>query len=345
VKDVRVVRRGAVSVRVAPAPVLLGALAWLLAGAVALHGVAVGDYPISPADVVATLAGGGTPITYDVVVRNRLPRTLVALLVGAALGLSGTVFQRLARNPLVSPDVIGINAGASAGAVVMIVVVGAGAVAIIAGALTGAAVAAALVHAVAYRGGFSGYRLVLVGIGVGAFMSAAASYLLTRSDRNEAFRAAVWLVGSLAGRSWPDVLAVGAALAVCAPAVLLLARQLQLLELGDELARGLGGRVGLARTALLAAAVGLAALATAAAGPIAFVALVAPQIVRRLLDARCAGLLPASGVGALVVVAADLAARRLVSPYELPVGVLTAAVGAPVLLFLLVRAGRAGTAG
>ncbi|OZM81430.1 iron chelate uptake ABC transporter family permease subunit [Pseudonocardia sp. MH-G8] len=344
-RSLQVVRRGGLSVRLAPASVLLGALAWILACAVALYGVTVGDYPMPLADVVATLAGDGTLITYDIVVRHRLPRALVAVGVGAALGLSGTVFQRLARNPLVSPDVIGINAGASAGAVVMIVVVGAGSVAIVAGALTGAALAAVLVYAVAYRGGFSGYLLVLVGIGVSAFMNAAASYLLTRSDRNEAFRAAVWLVGSVAGRSWPDVLAVAVALAVGGPAVLLLARQLRLLELGDELARGLGGRVGLARPALLAAAVVLAALATAAAGPVAFVALVAPQIVRRVLDARSAGLLPASGVGALVVVAADLAARRLVSPYELPVGVLTAAVGAPVLLYLLVRAGRAGTGG
>jgi iron complex transport system permease protein len=344
VKGVHVVRRGAVSLRVAPASVLLGTVAWLLACATALYGVTVGDYPMPLADVVATLSGDGTLITYDIVVRNRLPRALVAVGVGAALGLSGAVFQRLARNPLVSPDVIGINAGASAGAVIMIVVVGAGSAAVVGGALAGAAAAAALVHTVAHRGGFSGYRLVLVGIGVSAFMNAAASYLLTRSDPNEAFRAAVWLVGSLAGRTWPDVLAVAAALVVGAPAVLLLARQLQLLELGDELARGLGGRVELARPALLAAAVVLAALATAAAGPIAFVALVAPQIVRRLLDARSPGLLPASGVGAFVVVAADLAARRLLSPYELPVGVLTAAVGAPVLLYLLVRAHRAGTA-
>jgi iron complex transport system permease protein len=348
VSSVRVLRRGKVSVRVAPASVLLGTVAWALALGVALYAVTVGDYPMPLSDVLATLAGEGTLVTYDVVVGNRLPRALVGVLVGAALGLSGTVFQRLARNPLVSPDVIGINAGASAGAVIMIVVLGAGSVAIVAGALTGAAAAAVLVYAVAYRGGFSGYRLVLVGIGVTALMNAAASFLLTRSDRNEALRAAIWLVGSVAGRSWPDVLVVAAALVAFAPPVLLLARQLQLLELGDELARGLGGQVDRARPALLVCAVGLAALATAAAGPIAFVALVAPQIVRRVLappDARSAGLLPASGVGAFVVAAADLGARRLFSPYELPVGVLTAAVGAPVLLYLLVRANKIGTGG
>jgi len=178
---------------------------------------------------------------------------------------------------------------------------------------------------------------VLVGIGITALANAAASFLLTRSDRYEALRAATWLVGDVSGRSWPDVLTVAAGLAVGAPPVLLLTRQLRLLELGDELARTLGGRTATARGTLVAAAVGLTALATAAAGPIAFVALVAPQIVRGLLPARCAGLLPASGVGALVVALADLGARRLFSPHELPAGVLTAAVGAPVLLYLLVR--------
>ncbi|HYH28797.1 MAG TPA: iron chelate uptake ABC transporter family permease subunit [Pseudonocardia sp.] len=341
---VRVLRRGGVSLRVPLASALVAAVAWVLALGVALTAVAVGDYPMPLPDVLATLAGDGTLLTYDVVVRHRLPRALVGLLVGAALGLSGTIFQRLARNPLVSPDVIGINAGASAGAVIMIVVVGAGSVAVAAGALTGAAAAAVLVYAVAHRGGFSGYRLVLVGIGVSALLNAAASFLLTRSDRHEALRAATWLVGSVAGRSWPDVLVVAAALAVCAPPALLLARQLQLLELGDDLARGLGARADLARPALLACGVGLAALATAAAGPIAFVALVAPQVVRGMLDVRSAGLLPAAGVGALVVAAADLAARRLFSPYELPAGVLTAAVGAPVLLYLLVRANRSAAA-
>ena len=332
-------RGGGVSLRVEPTSVLVGAAAWTTAVAVALYAVTVGDYPMPLATVLDTLAGRGTPLTYDVVVRNRLPRALVALLVGASLGLAGTVLQRIARNPLVSPDVIGIGAGASAGAVVVIVVAGAGAAAVVAGALTGAVVAAATVYAIAARGG-GAHRLVLVGIGVTALANAAASFLLTRSDRHAAKQAATWLVGDVAGRSWPDVLTVAAGLVLGAPVVLLLTRHLRHLELGDDLARALDGRIGTARTALLAAAVALTALATAAAGPIGFVALVAPQIVRRVLGTRPAGLLPAAGVGALVVAAADLAARRLFSPDELPAGVLTAAVGAPVLLYLLVRVSR-----
>jgi iron complex transport system permease protein len=332
-------RAGRVSLRVEPASVLLGAAAWTAAVAVALYAVAVGDYPMPLPTVLDTLAGHGTPLTYDVVVRNRLPRALVALLVGASLGLAGAVLQRIARNPLVSPDVIGVGAGASAGAVLMIVVVGAAGTAVVAGALAGAVAAAATVYAVAAGGG-GAYRLVLVGIGVTALANAAASFLLTRSDRHAAKQAATWLVGDVAGRSWPDVLTVAAGLALGAPVVLLLTRHLRLLELGDDLARTLDGRIGTARAALVAAAVGLTALATAAAGPIGFVALVAPQIVRRVLGARPAGLLPAAGVGALVVAAADLVARRLFSPDELPAGVLTAAVGAPVLLYLLVRVSR-----
>ncbi|GAA0940769.1 iron chelate uptake ABC transporter family permease subunit [Pseudonocardia zijingensis] len=335
-------RAGRVSVRVEPASVLLGAGVWTAALVVGLAAVAVGDYPLPLPAVLDTLTGHGTLLSYDVVVRNRLPRAVVALLVGASLGLAGTVLQRIARNPLVSPDVIGIASGASAGAVVMIVVVGAGATAVVAGALAGSAVTAATVHAIAARGGFAGHRLVLVGIGVTALANAAASFLLTRSDRYAAKQAATWLVGDLAGRSWPDVLTVATGLALGAPVVLLLTRHLRLPELGEETARTLDGRIGQARAALVATAVGLTALATAAAGPVAFVALVAPQIVRRVLGVRPSGLLPAAGVGALVVAAADLVARRLFSPDELPAGVLTAAVGAPVLLWLLVRANRAG---
>ncbi|WP_219414950.1 FecCD family ABC transporter permease [Pseudonocardia nigra] len=340
-----VVRRGAVSFRVDAAAVVLGSAAWVLALAVGALSLTLGEYPMPLPQVLATLAGDGTLVAYDVVVRNRLPRVLVALLVGAALAISGAIFQRLARNPLVSPDVIGINAGASAGAVVAITVAGAGSGTVVGGALAGAVFAATLVYGLASRHRFSPYRLVLVGIGVTALLSSAASFLLTRSERNVAMQAAIWLVGSVAGRDHSHVAMVGTALTVCVPVVLVAARQLRLLELGDDVARGLAARVEQARAVLIVAAVTLAALATASAGPVGFVALVAPQIVRRLLPMRSVALTATSGVGALVVVAADLLARRLFSPLEVPVGVVTALVGAPVLLYLLVRANRLGAAG
>lgn len=342
---VLVLRRGGFSARVSLRALVVGAAAWAIAVLVAAYAIVVGDYPMPVAGVLDTIAGNGTVISYDVLVRHRIPRAITGILVGAAFGVSGAIFQRIAHNPLVSPDVIGINAGAAAGAVLVILVFGGPAGWVTAGALIGAGVAASLVYGVARRGGFSGYRLVLVGVGVAAILGSASTFLLSRANTNEALRAAAWQVGSLATRTWPDVLTAGIAVGALLPVGLALSRSLRLLELGDDLARTLSPRIEPARAALLAAAVGLAALATAASGPIGFVALVAPQIVRRLLHERSAGLLPSAGTGALVVVSADLVARTAFSPYELPVGVLTALVGAPLLVYLLVRANRIGASG
>ncbi|TCK27315.1 FecCD family ABC transporter permease [Pseudonocardia endophytica] len=340
-----VLRRGPLSTRVSVRGLVLGVVSWATAMATGLVAITIGEYPLPLSTVVSTLAGDGTLITYDIVVTHRLPRALIGVLVGAAFGVAGGVLQRLARNPLVSPDVIGINAGASAGAILMIIGLGASAAWVTGGALAGAAVAALAVYTVAWRGGFSGYRLVLVGIGVAAMLNSAATFLLSRADVNAAYAAAVWLVGSLSGRSWSDVVPVAAGLCVLLPAVLALVRRLQVLELGDDLARSLDPRVRRARAVLLGSAVGLSALATASAGPVGFVALVAPQIVRRVLAERTPGLLASSGIGAFVVVVADLAARTAFAPRELPVGVVTAVVGAPVLIALLVRGNRIGVSG
>lgn len=340
-----VVRRGPVSARFGVRGLVLATATWTAAVAVGMAAITIGEYPLPLATVLDTLAGNGTLITYDIVVTHRLPRSLTGLLVGGAFGVAGCVLQRLARNPLVSPDVIGINAGASAGAVVMIIGWGASAAWVTGGALAGAVIAALTVYAVAWRGGFSGYRLVLVGIGVAAMLGSAATFLLSRAEINAAYAAAVWLVGSLSGRTWPDVVPVTAGLCLLLPVVLALVRRLQVLELGDDLARSLSPRVGRARAVLLACAVGLSALATASAGPVGFVALVAPQIVRRVLAERSPGLVASAGTGAFVVVAADLLARTAFAPRELPVGVVTAVVGAPVLIALLVRSNRIGASG
>lgn len=340
-----VLRRGPVSARIGVGGLALATTTWTAAVAVGLAAVTIGEYPLPLSTVLDTLAGNGSLITYDIVVSHRLPRALTGVLVGAAFGVAGGVLQRLARNPLVSPDVIGINAGASAGAVVMIIGFGASAAWVAGGALVGAVLAARTVYAVAWRNGFSGYRLVLVGIGVAAMLGSAATFLLSRAEINAAYAAAVWLVGSLSGRTWPDVVPVAAGLCLLLPVVLALVRRLQVLELGDDLARSLSPRVGRARVTLLACAVGLSALATASAGPVGFVALVAPQIVRRVLAERSPGLVASAGTGAFVVVAADLLARTAFAPRELPVGVVTAVVGAPVLIALLVRSNRIGASG
>lgn len=312
--------------------------------AVAAWSLTIGHYPLTVGDVLRVLGGGGTLIEYDVVVSDRLPRVLTGLCTGAAFALSGAILQRIATNPLVSPEIIGINTGASLGALVVSVLLGGSGLGLVGGALAGAFVAMALIVGVATKDGLDGYRLVLVGIGVTAMLSSAIAFILTRANIYQAHTAAMWLTGSLANRDWMHVWFAAAALIVAVPPLIVLARSLPLLELGDELANSLAGRRGPHRLTLIVLASAAATLATAAAGPIAFVALVAPQIVRRLLAERGAGLAPAAATGALLVVSADLAARRLF-PAELPVGVVTAILGAPVLVYLLARATRIGHAG
>ncbi len=305
----------------------------------------VGDFPIALSDVLATLNGDGTAEQEFIIRTLRLPRGLTGLAVGAAFGLSGAIFQRLANNQLASPDIIGVNAGAAVAAVFAIVVVQASGTAVTAAALAGATITSIATYLLAYRRGVTGYRLILVGIGVAAILNALVQYLLTRAEIYDAQQAVVWLTGSLNGRTWDDLRPIAITLAVVVPIVVVVSRQLRALELGDDAARGLGVRVERSRAVLLLAGVALAAVATAAAGPIGFVALIAPQITRQLVGGRSLGLLPAAAGGALLVVAADLVARRIFAPTELPVGVVTAVLGAPYLLYLIARSGRGLTGG
>ena len=306
--------------------------------------LSVGDFPVPLKDVVASVLGFGKP-DHDFIIRTlRLPRALTAILVGAAFGLSGAVFQALARNPLASPDIIGITAGASAAAVFAIVFFSAGYVFVSTAALLGALLTALVVYLISYKHGMSPYRLVLVGIGLGAVLTALTSYGLTRAEIHDAQRATVWLTGSLNGRTWDHVRVVAAAMVVLVPCLLALARPLRTLQLGDDTARGLGVSVERTRGALIIVAVGMAAVATAAAVPVAFVAFVAAPIARRLTGTPLT-LIPAALAGALLLLASDLVGRRLFAPTELPVGVITGLVGAPYLLWLLARANRVGKAG
>jgi iron complex transport system permease protein len=341
------VRIGRFSVRPHRRPVVVALVALLVSVGVTVVSMVVGDYPIPVGDVATVLAGGsgGARRTAYVVLELRLPRALGAVAVGASFGLAGAVFQRLARNPLASPDVIGVNAGAAAGAVLLLVVLAAGPLLVACGAFAGAALTSAATYLLAYRRGVTGYRLVLVGIGISAMLTSVTAYLLTTADLYTANRAAVWLTGTLAGRSWAHVAPVLAALAVLTPVALALSHALRALELGDELATALGTRVERARLSLLLIGVALAAVATAAAGPIAFVALAGPQIARRLTQDRGLALGASAACGAALLAAADLAARRVLAPTELPVGVLTTVLGAPLLIWLLVRARRLGDVG
>jgi len=338
-------RRLGASLRVDPRSVAVALAALAAALAVFAWSLTLGDFPLPLADVVASLVGRGDEGTDFIVHTLRLPRGLVGLLVGGAFGLSGAIFQRLARNPLASPDIIGVNAGAAASAVLVIVVLDGSSAQVTWAALAGATGTATATYVLSYKRGVTGYRLVLVGIGATAMLTSATSYLMTRAEIYDAQRAMVWLTGSLNGRGWDHVRPLVFALATLAPVALLLARHLRTLDMGDDAAAGLGTRVEPVRSGLLLTGVALAAVAVASAGPITFVALVSPQIARRLVGGGSAALLPSAALGALLLVASDLIARRIFAPTELPVGIATAVLGAPYLLALLARANRIGSAG
>lgn len=339
----RVIRTpGGLSVRfdVRALVVVLVLLTAALTASVVLIGT--GDFPIPAGDVLKTLFGGGDPGQEFIVRELRLPRVLVALLVGASLGLGGALFQAISRNPLGSPDILGLSQGASAGALVTIVVLSGSAAEVTVGALIGGLVTGFAIYTLAWRRGVHGYRLVLVGIGVSAVLTAVNSYLLTVSEIIEAARAMVWMTGSLSGRDWAQVWPLLALCAVLVPLVLANSRALRMMEMGDDVSHALGVRVERVRALLLIAAVLLTAAATAAAGPVSFVALTAPQLARRLTRSPGPNLLPSLCMGAALLVTADWVSQRLFGADQMPVGVVTAVLGGVYLLWLLVAERRAG---
>jgi iron complex transport system permease protein len=334
--------REGLSVRVPLRPLVVGVALVLVTLALAVVAIGSGDYPISPGEVVDTLLGGGSRATSFIIETLRLPRVLCALLVGAALGISGAIFQSLTNNPLGSPDIVGFTTGSAVGALVVITIIGGSGLQVSAGALVGGLVTAGLVYGLAFKRGVSGYRLVLVGIGISALALAAIDYLLTRARIEEAVAATVWLVGSLNGRGWEQVRPLAGALVVLVPAALLLARPLRLLEMGDDAARALGLRVEPARLAIVLVAVALVAVATTAAGPIGFVALAAPQVARRLARLPNPGIATSALMGALLLLASDIAGQRLLGGTQLPVGIMTGLTGGVYLAWLLVAERRRG---
>lgn len=305
----------------------------------------VGEAVISLPDVLSTLAGQGSRITNYVVLQLRLPRVLIATMVGIAFGLSGAVIQNLLGNPLASPDVIGISTGASAAAVLGIVLLGLDGQGVSVAALLGALLTAMAMFLLAWRDGVSGYRLILIGIGLSAMLLSVISYFMTRAHVTSASEALLWISGSLAGRNWSQAVPLALGLAVLVPLTAVLGRVLGLLGLGDDAARGLGVPVQGARMGLMLAAVALAGVATAATGPIAFVALLAGPIGRRLVRDGSPALLASALVGALIVLVADFLAQHAPGIPLLPVGVLTGAIGAPYLLAQLARINRVGRGG
>ncbi|MBB2912017.1 iron complex transport system permease protein [Streptosporangium becharense] len=334
-----VLRLRAWSLRLSPRGLAVGATLAVLGVAVSLLALSTGEFTVPVPDIVAALLGDGPPAAELIVGRLRAPRVVTGLLVGAAFGLSGAIFQSLTRNPLGSPDFIGFTSGASAGGVAA-VILGGSAWQIAGSSLAGCVACALLVYALAFRNGVQSYRLILVGIGVNALLVSASWYMLTRANINDAATAGSWITGSLGGRGWDHALPVAAALVVLLPVCAWLSRPLRMLEMGDDAAKAMGVRVEPIRAVAIAAGVLLCGVATAAAGPVIFVAMAAPQLARRLTRSAGITLTASALTGAVLLVGADLAAQRLFAPVQLPVGIMTAAIGGTYLVFLLRRERR-----
>ncbi|MFB8107024.1 FecCD family ABC transporter permease [Streptomyces sp. NPDC056007] len=296
-------------------------------------------YP--PGDVFRVILGEQVPGATFTVGRLRLPRAVLALVAGFSFGLAGVTFQTMLRNPLASPDIIGISSGASAAAAIAIVTLSLGEVQVSALAIAAGLGVALLVYSLAFRGGVVGTRLILIGIGISAMLDSVTSYVLSQAaewDLQEAMR---WLTGSLNGATWDQVVPVLAAAAVLTPLLLGQARSLSAMQLGDDTASALGVRVERTRITVIVAAVGLIAFATAAAGPIAFVAFLSGPIAARIVGAGGSLLVPAGLVGSLLVLVADFTGQFAFGE-RYPVGVVTGVLGAPYLVYLIIRTNRAG---
>lgn len=344
VRPVRALRMGPVALAVSPRSVTVCLLLGAVAVGAGVLAVLFGEIQMSMPRLIATLSGDGTTFEQYLVFDSRLPRVASGLVIGLALGMSGAIFQTVSRNPLGSPDVIGFETGAASGGLIALLVVGTGFDGASVGAVIGGLTTALVVYALALRNGLDGLRLVLIGIGLGAMLLSFNSMLIVQADIYDAQEAGNWMVGNLAGAAWSQISGLGLAVGVLAVAAVLLSRPLMIAELSEESALGLGQRT--SRVRLLAIVVGvlLCSIAVAAAGPIVFVALTAPQIARRLTGASGPNMMASGLCGAALLVLADLAARELFQPRQVPVGVVTGLLGGLFLAWLLSREWRKGHA-
>ncbi|MBB5160700.1 iron complex transport system permease protein [Mycobacterium sp. AZCC_0083] len=335
-----VIRIGNASARASWRAIIV--VAALLVGAfvIAVVAVGLGKYTVAPADVLGVLTGSNTSFDRVVVLEWRMPRMLMALLIGAALGISGAIFQALTRNALGSPDIIGVTSGAYTGALIVIAGIGGGYYAVATGALIGGLVTAVLVYALSYRNGLAGFRLIVVGIAVSAVVNSVNQWIIIKIDFHTAVTASVWQQGTLSGQSWSQVLPMTVCLVVMAAILVAMGPQLPVLQMGDDAAGALGVRPDRARLAYLVVGVGLVALACGAAGPISFVALAAPQIARRLTASPGVGLVPSAVMGAVLLLVSDVIAQQVFSGSELPVGTVTVSLGGAYLIYLLISQAR-----
>lgn len=323
--------------RHATASIVLGILLFALVS-IALM---VGNTFYTPGEIIRVILGETVPGASFTVGELRLPRTVLAILAGFAFGIAGVSFQTLLRNPLASPDIIGITEGASAAAVVGIVVLGLSGPLVSMLALAGALITAIAIYLLSNKGGFSGIRLILIGIGVAAMLQSVVSYVLSRAADWDIQMAMRWITGSLNNASWDDVAPLAIVSLLILPFLFIQAKALGMLQLGDDSASGLGVRVNVTRLMFMIGAVALLAFATAATGPIAFVAFMAGPIAGRITGPGANLLLPSAFIGAVLVLGGDLIGQ-FVFGTRYPVGVITGVLGAPYLIYLLIRTNRSG---
>lgn len=306
--------------------------------------LSLGSAGLSPAQVIGGVFGQGKQATVFVVQELRLPRGMAAVLIGAALGISGTLFQRVLGNPLASPDFLGVAAGASTATVTAIVLGGVAGLTLPMYALIGGAVTAALIYLFAWKQGVSEYRFILIGIGVSAFASSITSYLLARAEFSDARAAITWLVGSVGQASTEMSVLVAGALLLFALFAPVIARLLRALELGDETASVLGARVERDRFIVLGTGVALVSLATAATGPIAFVAMLAGPLSSILLGSAGRSILATALMGSVLMQVSDLIAQHAL-PWPISTGVVTGLFGAPYIVWVLISSARKASNG
>ncbi|PWJ54352.1 iron complex transport system permease protein [Quadrisphaera granulorum] len=338
---VRPVRLGPFSHLVSARAVTVVAALGVAAAVVVVASLALGRYTVPPLEVVQALTGRAEGMAATVVREWRLPRVIAALGFGAALGCAGAAFQSLTRNPLGSPDVIGFSTGAHTGALVAIVFLGGAFSTTAFAAILGGALTAVVVYLAARQGSTTGFGIILVGVAVTAVLSAVNSWILRTADLKAALTAAFWGLGSLNGVQWERVTPALVLLAVPFALVVLVWRSATLLEMGDDAARSMGVRAERTRVVLIVCGVLLTAVVTAVAGPIAFVALAAPQIAAKLTGTPGVEPLTAAATGAFLLAASDLIGQHAFGgTLVLPVGVVTASLGGAYLVWLVVREAR-----
>ncbi|MDF8265912.1 FecCD family ABC transporter permease [Luteipulveratus flavus] len=301
--------------------------------------VLLGDVTVTIPDFVRIVLGADIPVASFEVMESKLPRAVAGTLAGLAFGAAGAVFQSMLRNPLASPDVVGVTMGSSAAAVVGMTAFGLDGIPLAVAAVVGGLVVAVAVLFLSGSKGVATYRMILVGIGLAATLQAVIQWVFTTTDVYKAQDAMVWLTGSLNSVTWGEILRMTVTVALLLPVVAALAPRLQLLELGDDAAAGLGLRAAPTRAWLMGTTVVLTAVTTSVVGPIAFVSLLAGPITRRINGGRPS--IPiAALIGAAIVVAADYIGAYLVGTTNMPVGVVTGIAGAPFLLWLLLASSR-----